>query len=213
MGVGVALDGMSRQAFKGCPPPTLAAPQEILLPSGCACLYRARALAETGLFDERFFAYCEDTDLGLRLRRAGWKAVVAPGATVTHYYSLTGGKYSLRKVFWVERNHFWVALKNYPWPLLLALPWTTAWRYLLQLGLLLRGGTPLGEFVTGAGLGRTLGVIVWAAICAWARAPALLAQRCLQRTPTRVRGRALGRLLRQFRLSMQEIVTGRAACR
>ncbi|MCJ7615625.1 MAG: glycosyltransferase family 2 protein, partial [Desulfobacterales bacterium] len=102
-GVGIALDGMSRQAMRGTPVPQLTQPKEVLLFSGCACLLRREALKEVGLFDEDFFAYCEDTDLGLRLRRAGWNIVAAPGAYVHHHYSMTSGKFSLQKIYWVER--------------------------------------------------------------------------------------------------------------
>ena len=37
-------------------------------------------LEEIGLFDDRFFLYCEDTDLGLRARWAGWKCLYVPAA-------------------------------------------------------------------------------------------------------------------------------------
>ena len=56
-------------------------------------------LDEIGLFDEAFVSYCEDSDLGLRARLAGWTAVLAPGARVRHLYSLTGGGYSAFKAF------------------------------------------------------------------------------------------------------------------
>lgn len=44
---------------------------------GCAMLLRARALEQAGLFDEDFFMYYEDTELCLRIRRAGWEIAVA----------------------------------------------------------------------------------------------------------------------------------------
>lgn len=114
LGVGIAVDGMSRQAMKGEYPPVFDKPREVLMASGCACLYRIDALRRVGGFDDDFFAYCEDTDVGLRLLWAGYKTVAAPGAVVIHYYSKTTGEFSLRKIFWVERNHYWVALKNFP---------------------------------------------------------------------------------------------------
>jgi GT2 family glycosyltransferase len=40
---------------------------------GAAMLLRAEALKEVGLLDERFFLYFEETELGLRLSRAGWR--------------------------------------------------------------------------------------------------------------------------------------------
>jgi GT2 family glycosyltransferase len=114
--------------------------REVLLPSGCAALYRQAMLAETGLFAEGFFAYCEDTDLGLRGVWAGWKAVAAPKAVVLHKYSATtGGAYSPRKLFLVERNHYYVALRNYPPALLAWVPLWTLYRLLLMVVAVLRG--------------------------------------------------------------------------
>ena len=49
---------------------------DALLPSGCAALYRRELLDDVGLFDEDFFLYCEDTDLGLRAVWAGWRLPV-----------------------------------------------------------------------------------------------------------------------------------------
>jgi len=131
-GVGIGLDGMSRQAMRGLPVIELTQPKEVLLFSGCACLLRRAALKDVGFFDEDFFAYCEDTDLGLRMRRAGWKIVVAPGAYVKHFYSMTAGKFSLQKIYWVERNHLWVAIKNFPWFLLATVPVITVFRFFVQ---------------------------------------------------------------------------------
>jgi GT2 family glycosyltransferase len=54
--------------------------------SACAAaaLYRLEAFGEVGDFDEKFFCYVEDVDLGLRLRRAGHTAVFVPDAVVEH---------------------------------------------------------------------------------------------------------------------------------
>ena len=103
--------------------------QESLMPSACAALYRKKMLNEVGLFDETFFAYCEDSDLGIRARLAGWKSSAAPRAIVYHHYSGTFGKYSETKAFLAERNHFFVAIKNFPIKLILLLPAYTAVRY------------------------------------------------------------------------------------
>jgi len=105
-GVRIALDGMSRQAMINCPVPDLTEPKEVLAISGCACLLKRFALDQIGLFDERFFAYCEDTDLCLRLRRAGWNIVIAPGAKVTHYYSQTAGSFSPEENILARKKSF-----------------------------------------------------------------------------------------------------------
>jgi GT2 family glycosyltransferase len=55
---------------------------ETLWPDGCAALYSADMLRQIGGFDEDFFAYADDAELGLRGRIAGWRAVYAPKAVV-----------------------------------------------------------------------------------------------------------------------------------
>ena len=71
-------------------------------------------LDQVGLFDEEFFLYCEDTDLGLRARRAGWECAYVPGATVVHRYSHSAGRASPLKAYYVERNRLYTAIKNLP---------------------------------------------------------------------------------------------------
>jgi N-acetylglucosaminyl-diphospho-decaprenol L-rhamnosyltransferase len=58
--------------------------QETDYAHGTLMLARRQALEEVGLFDERYFAYCEEVDLGVRLRRAGWQVGIVWGAVVTN---------------------------------------------------------------------------------------------------------------------------------
>jgi GT2 family glycosyltransferase len=103
-------------------------PEDVLLPSGCAALYRRAMLAQIGVFDEAFFMYCDDVDLGLRGRVAGWRCRFVPDAVVRHRYSASAGRYSLRKVFLVERNRIWVMVKYFPWSVVILSPFWTALR-------------------------------------------------------------------------------------
>jgi GT2 family glycosyltransferase len=89
-GMSIARDGSSRQRGHGEPERFHNTPCEVLLPSGSAAMYRREMLEQTGLFEEDFFLYCEDTDLGLRGRWAGWKCLYAPEARVLHRWSGTG---------------------------------------------------------------------------------------------------------------------------
>lgn len=60
--------------------------------SGASVLLRSAALDQVGLFDEAsFFMYWEDTDLGFRLRNAGWRLGVAEGSKVWHKQSTSLG--------------------------------------------------------------------------------------------------------------------------
>ena len=124
-------------------------PAEIFFPDGCAALYRRSLLEDVGGFDERFFAYGDDADLGIRARLRGWKAYYVPEARVWHHHSGTAGEYSPQKIFWVERNRFWLAVKSFPLVLLAASPIFTANRFFWNAlyGLFRRGAA--GNFLKG----------------------------------------------------------------
>ena len=60
-------------------------------PAGTAAAYRRSAWEQVDGLDEAIFAYMEDFDLALRLRSAGWRAVVAADAVGVHLGSATHG--------------------------------------------------------------------------------------------------------------------------
>lgn len=53
-------------------------------PHGTLLIARRACLEDIGLFDERYFAYCEEADLGLRARDAGWEVGLVRGVRVTN---------------------------------------------------------------------------------------------------------------------------------
>lgn len=107
-----------RNGYNCSTPTTLQAPQEIFSPCAAAALYRRSALEEIGFFDEDYFCYVEDVDLGFRLRLAGHKALYVPDAIVRHVGSATtGGQQSDFSVYHGHRNLVWTYIKNMP-PLL-----------------------------------------------------------------------------------------------
>ncbi|MFA4916390.1 MAG: glycosyltransferase family 2 protein [Syntrophales bacterium] len=88
---------------------------EIFSPCAAAALYRRQALVDVGGFDEDFFCYVEDVDLGFRLRLAGYKAMYVPNAVVQHASSATtGGQDSNFSVYHGHRNLVWTFVKNMP---------------------------------------------------------------------------------------------------
>lgn len=103
--------------------------EEVLWPDGCACLYRASMLAEIGGFDEDFFAYADDAELGLRARIAGWGCIYIPGAVVKHHRGATLGVVSPRRLELIERNRVLLAAKLFPWSLL----WLNGGYYLARI--------------------------------------------------------------------------------
>lgn len=140
--------------------------EEILLFSGCAVLLRREMLADVGLFDEDLFAYCEDTDLGLRAQLRGWSCRSVPTAMVYHKYSASTAHYSPMKAFLVERNRAWVALKCLPAPLLLVSPVFTVLRLGAQaIGALTHRGAA-GRFATDHSTGALAAVFLRAVAAA-----------------------------------------------
>jgi GT2 family glycosyltransferase len=53
--------------------------------SGSFMLVRREALLAAGLLDERFFLFCEETDLCLRIKEAGWDVAHLPSMTIVHH--------------------------------------------------------------------------------------------------------------------------------
>jgi len=103
--------------------------EEVLWPDGCAAMYRRAMLDQIGGFDEDFFAYADDAELGLRARIAGWKCLYVPGAVVRHHRGATLGVRSSRRLELIERNRVLLAAKLFPWSLL----WLNSAYYLMRL--------------------------------------------------------------------------------
>jgi GT2 family glycosyltransferase len=59
--------------------------------------------------------YYEDTDLGWRLRLAGWKTLFEPAAVVEHVHAAASGEGSALMRFHADRNRLLMLLKNAPW--------------------------------------------------------------------------------------------------
>jgi len=176
---------------------------EALLPSGCAALYRRAMLDEVGLHDESFFAYCEDTDLGLRGRLSGWGCAFAPKAIVRHHYSASSGHYSETKAYFVERNRLWVAAKNFPPERLIASPVFTLWRYTLQAWGALSGRGAAGRFAREASRGRLFRTLLRAQLDGLRGLPRAL--RARREVRVRVPRSEIDRWFREFGIGAREL--------
>ncbi len=102
--------------------------REVFWASGAAGLFRRKAILETGLLDEAFFAHMEEIDLCWRLHLAGYSVCSVPSAVVFHRGAATLGKGTYRKLYLNHRNNLIMLLKNWGLRALL-------WRFPLRLGL------------------------------------------------------------------------------
>jgi GT2 family glycosyltransferase len=207
LGVAICPDGMSRGSRRRCRFPELSVDrfEEILIPSACAALYQREMIDSIGFFDDDFFAYCEDTDLGLRGRVAGWQALLARDAIVYHRYSKSGGEFSPFKLYLVERNHYWAALKSLPLSLLLMLPFWTVVRYLVQVRLVLgsRGAGAQFRNASSADLVKALLRGVFHAFCGL---PVCLRKRRSVMATRRTSPAKMNELIQRFSISFGELL-------
>ncbi len=207
LGMSICRDGMSRGAYRLHKFSALSLEKgtQILFPSACAGLYRRSMIEQTGFFDEDFFAFCEDTDLGLRGRLAGWGALLARDAVVWHKYSQTTGTFSPLKLYLVERNHFWAALKCFPAGMLLALPFWTIVRYLVQLQLV-AGARGVGAEFRTVSSADLIKAVLRGIVDMMRGIPAVLRKRRKIAATRRLSSGEMRKLLQRHELSFRELL-------
>jgi GT2 family glycosyltransferase len=182
--------------------------EETLFPDGAAALYRLSMLEETGPFDEAFFAYGDDADLGLRGRLAGWTCVYAPAAIAYHMRSATAGEFSSLKAFLIERNRVFVAVKTFPLALLLVSPFFTAARFAFHAyGAIFSIGSS-GRFAAGASRAGLAVAIVRAYISALGYLPQMWRSRRAIRRSVRLSDRAFVSMLWKRRIALRALTLG-----
>jgi GT2 family glycosyltransferase len=114
---------------------------KVFSPCGGACAVRRSVLEDLASrgqgepFDEDFFAYCEDVDLGWRSQLAGYQCLYVPTAKIYHKLSATGG--GKIASYYTGRNFIYVLAKDYPaslfrkhWPRVLRAQLRITWEAL-----------------------------------------------------------------------------------
>lgn len=118
------VSGLHWREAHMCPlGPDYERPREIFSPCAAAAMYRRDVFEQAEGFDEDFFCYAEDVDLGFRLRLMGHRAMYVPDAVVYHVGSASTGPRSDFSVYYGQRNLVWSFVKNMPtWLLVAYLP-------------------------------------------------------------------------------------------
>lgn len=178
--------------------------EEVAWPDGAAALYRRAMLDEIGLFDQDFFAYADDAELGLRARLAGWRCLYAPTARVRHRLGSTLGRLSARRLFLIERNRIWLVAKLYPKRLWLTAPLFTALRVTATALAALRGSGEAARARREMSAWGLIQCMIRANVAAMAGLPRMLAKR--RRVVRKLSGDEVAALLRRYRISLAELV-------
>ncbi len=88
-------------------------PQDVLFGTGSAMFVRRSAWDEAGGFDERYFMFFEDVDLGWRLNLLGWRVVYEPASLAFHKHHASMSGYGAHKEqYLLERNALFSLYKN-----------------------------------------------------------------------------------------------------
>jgi GT2 family glycosyltransferase len=205
-GMRIAADGSSKQRGHLEPAASYSVPDEALFPSGSAAMYRRSMLEQIGLFDEEYFLYCEDVDLGLRALWAGWKCRYVPGALVEHRYSHSAGRASGLKAYYVERNRLLTIGRNFPGRMLWKAPFASLVRYCWHVRSLVSGQGKAAEFHAHGNSGWRLGWFVLRAHGAvLVRLPGLVAARRRIRRSARITAEQFERALRSHWISARQV--------
>ncbi|MBU8809969.1 glycosyltransferase family 2 protein [Mycolicibacterium goodii] len=107
--------------------------------SGSCLLLRRSAFDEIGGFDERYFMYMEDVDLGDRLDRAGWQNIYVPSAEVLHYKGHSTGRDPARNLAAHHRSTYTFLADRYP------AVWQAPLRWAIRGALAVRAGLVVGN--------------------------------------------------------------------
>lgn len=201
-GMLISPDGVGKQRGHGQDASAFGKPGEILLPSGCAALYRRELLDDVGMFEEPYFLYCEDTDLGLRARWKAWECRYVPDALVWHQYSGSAGKASALKAYYVERNRIYTIVRNFPLPLLVRSLWHSVTRFYWHWRLMRDGRGTAAAYAGGESLYR---VVLRAWTDALLHMPALWRQRRAIQSNARLSPKQFTRLLAGFRITSKQV--------
>jgi GT2 family glycosyltransferase len=208
-GIAVCLDGLSIGRGRLENKDIYNTEEEVFFASDCACLYRKEMLDDIRLpnecYDEDFFAYADETDLGWRARLAGWKCIYNPKAIVYHCHSAVAGTYSAFKAFLVERNRIWVAVKNFPLPLVLSGLFYTFQRYCFQTyGVLAKKGAA-GRFTDKAPKLQLAQILIKANISAIRGLPKMLKKRRKVFTKKRISNSEISEVFKKYGMSAKTI--------
>ncbi|MHC9291409.1 glycosyltransferase family 2 protein [Mycobacterium sp. LTG2003] len=107
--------------------------------SGSCLLLRRAAFDAIDGFDERYFMYMEDVDLGDRLSRAGWPNVYVPSAEVLHYKGHSTGRDPARNLAAHHRSTYTFLADRYP------AIWQAPLRWTIRGALAVRAGLVVGK--------------------------------------------------------------------
>lgn len=106
--------GIPRHTNWQKPVNTSGPPREVDFATGCAVLIQPSLIRAIGSFDSRFFAYCEDVDLSIRARQAGFTILIVPASLIRHS-AVYDDQRLFQRTYYSTRNLLEVMAKHATW--------------------------------------------------------------------------------------------------
>jgi GT2 family glycosyltransferase len=185
--------------------------EEVLWPDGCAAMYRKVMLDRIGGFDEDFFAYADDADLGLRARIAGWSCIYTPHAVVRHHRGATLGLGNANRVKLIERNRVLLVAKSFPASLILLNPFYYLTRLFAGAAASFTDGGETAHFPGWRGKWQLVKAMVGADLEALALLPRMLRKRREIHRTRVLSPREVRQLIFDYRIDLRELATQAAS--
>ncbi len=179
--------------------------EEILWPDGSAAIYSRELIQDVGGFDEVFFAYGDDADLGMRSRLLGYKAQYLPFCISLHKHSSTAGRFSPLKIMLVERNRLFLLVKNFPLKKVLISPYYTFIRYAYNFYGLLKNRGSAGEFKRENGSFKLFFALLKAYVSFLKNLPHILSERRKIQKSRKLSTREICKILEKYRIDVKEL--------
>ncbi len=186
--------------------------EEVLWPDGCAAMYRKSMLDQIGGFDEDFFAYGDDAELGLRARIAGWTCLYTPHAVVRHHRGSTLGLKSIGRLKLIERNRVLLAVKLFPWSLLIVNKFYYACRLIAGAAAAWRGDGETAMFPGFSGKLKLVAALLLGDLAAVVMIPRMLIKRGSLRAIRKLNGAQVRALIMEHRIALRDL-SAKAAIR
>jgi GT2 family glycosyltransferase len=161
---------------------------------------------QIGGFDEDFFAYADDAELGLRARIAGWGCIYMPDAVVRHHRGSTLGVLSSRRMELIERNRILLAVKLFPASLLALNGFYFSLRIGAGLIAAMRGRGEVARFPGFSGKLRIAAALLRANLDALRMLPSTLRKRRAFHPLRRLNARQTKLLLKHYRISLKTLM-------
>lgn len=126
-------------------PPSASQTYTVDYVTACVVLYRGDAIQQVGMFDERFFMYYEDSDLGVRLSKIGYYNVIDTQAKALHHVprDLAVRMQSPSFLYYLNRNRILFMRKHNP---LSVITGALFFRSLLELLIVFAKGNAAGFY-------------------------------------------------------------------